>query len=153
MRRRARLNSSASTRGMLLALACGIGMAIVSCVILGRSILGPIQGVTQGARALSRGELDQVVPATSRDELGELATAFNTMARTIREYRESGTAKLLRAQKTAQATIDSFPDPVVVVDLAGWSNDPTRLLAGFSDWPPRKTARCRGRLQRLSRVT
>ena len=41
------------------------------------------------------------------------------MARTIREYREAGTVRLLRAQKTAQATIDSFPDPVVVVDPQG----------------------------------
>ena len=41
------------------------------------------------------------------------------MARTIREYRQAGTARLLRAQKTAQATIDSFPDPVVVVNPLG----------------------------------
>ena len=41
------------------------------------------------------------------------------MARTIREFRQAGTARLLRAQQTAQATIDSFPDPVVVVDPTG----------------------------------
>ena len=59
------------------------------------------------------------MPAASRDELGDLANAFNEMARTLREYRQAGTARLLRAQKTAQATIDSFPDPVVVVDPVG----------------------------------
>src|SRR6185503_12348747 len=37
----------------------------------------------------------------------------------IREYQAAGTATLLRAQQTAQATIDSFPDPVVVVDPTG----------------------------------
>ena len=41
------------------------------------------------------------------------------MARTIRNFRQAGTARLLRAQQTAQATIDSFPDPVVVVDPTG----------------------------------
>ena len=71
------------------------------------------------ARAVARGDLDQVVPAQTRDELGELGQAFNVMARTIREFREAGSAKLLRAQRTAQATIDSFPDPVVVVDPQG----------------------------------
>ena len=65
------------------------------------------------------GNLDQVVPVLSPDELGELAESFNGMARTIREFRQAGTERLLRAQKTAQATIDSFPDPVVVVDPAG----------------------------------
>ena len=41
------------------------------------------------------------------------------MSRTIRVFRQAGTARLLRAQQTAQATIDSFPDPVVVVDTDG----------------------------------
>ena len=68
---------------------------------------------------MAKGDYDQVVPATTRDELGELALAFNTMARKIREFQQAGTAKLVRAQQTAQATIDSFPDPVVVVDLDG----------------------------------
>jgi signal transduction histidine kinase len=68
---------------------------------------------------MAAGDLDQLVPSTTRDELGELAGAFNEMARTIRAFRQAGTARLLRAQRTAQATIDSFPDPVVVVDPAG----------------------------------
>ena len=73
------------------------------------------------------------MPAASRDELGDLAHAFNEMARTLREYRQAGTARLLRAQKTAQATIDSFPDPVVVVDLTGsveQANPAARRLLG-----------------------
>ena len=68
---------------------------------------------------MAKGDYDQVVPATTRDELGELAVAFNTMARRIREFQQAGTARLVPAQQTAQATIDSFPDPVVVVDLDG----------------------------------
>ena len=68
---------------------------------------------------MSRGDYDQVVPVVTHDELGELADAFNAMARRIREYQQAGTARLLRAQQTAQATIDSFPDPVVVVDPEG----------------------------------
>ena len=87
--------------------------------MLTRLILGPISAVTMAARAVARGDLDQVVPAHTRDELGELGQAFNVMARTIREFREAGSAKLLRAQRTAQATIDSFPDPVIVVDPRG----------------------------------
>ncbi len=100
---------------------------------LRRSILKPIQAVTDGARALARGELDQIVPAASRDELGDLTKAFNEMARTLRDYRQSGTARLLRAQRTAQATVDSFPDPVVVVDPLGsveQANRAARRLLG-----------------------
>ena len=111
--------ANTSTRLMIAALLVAVVLAIASARILTRLILEPIVAVTEGARAVSQGNLDQVVPATTKDELGELGQAFNAMARTIREYREAGTVRLLRAQKTAQATIDSFPDPVIVVDPEG----------------------------------
>jgi signal transduction histidine kinase len=117
--RKARESAARSERGMVVALVGAALVATLIAVALSRSLLEPVSAVTQGARALAQGNLDQLVPVTTRDELGELALAFNSMARTIREYRAAGTASLLRAQKTAQATIDSFPDPVVVVDPTG----------------------------------
>jgi two-component system, NtrC family, sensor histidine kinase KinB len=119
MNEKALQNAANSTRLMIAALVVAVALAIASSRVLTRLILEPIVAVTEGARAVSEGKLDQVVPATTKDELGELGQAFNTMARTIREYREAGTVRLLRAQKTAQATIDSFPDPVIVVDPEG----------------------------------
>jgi signal transduction histidine kinase len=112
-------NASTSIRLMVGALLVAVVLAIASQRVLSRLILEPIMLVTGAARAVSQGNLNQVVPATTNDELGELAQTFNTMARTIREFREAGTVRLLRAQKTAQATIDSFPDPVIVLDPAG----------------------------------
>jgi signal transduction histidine kinase len=117
--RKARLAAARSKREMSLALAASALLCTGIALVFGRSILEPIGAVTRAARAVSQGDLDQVVPVTTRDELGELAVAFNAMARTIREYRQAGTARLLRAQKTAQATINSIPDPVVVVDTLG----------------------------------
>jgi NtrC-family two-component system sensor histidine kinase KinB len=108
-----------SIRVMVISIAAASVLAAFVSLRLSRSILDPIRAVTGSARAMAKGDLDQVVPVVTRDELGELAAAFNTMARTIREFREAGTARLVRAQQTAQATIDSFPDPVVVVDPAG----------------------------------
>jgi len=131
MNEKALRNAASSTRLMIAALLVAIVLAIASSRVLTRKILEPIVAVTEGARAVSQGKLDQVVPATTKDELGELSQAFNTMARTIREYREAGTVRLLRAQKAAQATIDSFPDPVIVVDPQGGverANPAARLL-------------------------
>src|SRR5262249_37423154 len=48
-------------------------------------------------------------------------------------------ARLLRAQRTSQATIDSFPDPVLVVDTEGqveMANPAARRLLGVA--PKRK---------------
>ena len=135
---------------MVAALIGSIAVASLVSLLLSRSLLGPIRAVTQGARSLAAGDLDQVVPATTRDELGELATAFNAMARTIREFRQAGTERLVRAQRTAQATIDSFPDPVVVVDTTGAverANPAARRLlhlpmpGGSTPWEPPSTLR------------
>jgi signal transduction histidine kinase len=104
---------------MVLVLVLAAGVATTIGVIMSRSLLEPIGAVTRAARGMAKGDLNQVVPVLTRDELGELAVSFNAMARTIRDFRQSGTEQLVRAQKTAQATIDSFPDPVVVVDPAG----------------------------------
>jgi len=144
--RKAREAAARSREVMVLALLASAAVASLIALVLSRSILGPIREVTRGARAMARGDLDQVVPVLTRDELGELAAAFNTMARTIREFRQAGTARLIRAQKTAQATIDSFPDPVVVVDPAGSverANPAARRLLGVvpaddgaSPWTP-----------------
>ena len=85
---------------MVLALIGTAAVATLIAVLLSRSILEPFRAVTRAARAMAKGDYDQVVPATIRDELGELALTFNTMARRIREYQQAGTARLLRAQRS-----------------------------------------------------
>jgi signal transduction histidine kinase/HAMP domain-containing protein len=125
----------------------GFGIGLAVAVIVGgaiawrtsRAILQPIRSVTQSAIAIGAGNLDQVVPVRSHDELGLLADAFNVMARQLRHYRQSDYARLLRAQRTSQATIDSFPDPVLVVDPEGqveMANPAAQRLLGVTSAQP-----------------
>lgn len=97
-------------------LAFGIALAVLLLAGTIRTILVPIRAVTESAAAIGAGNLDQLVPIISSDELGQLASSFNNMARQLRELRQSHHAQLILAQQTSQATIDSFPDPVLVVD-------------------------------------
>ncbi|HZU34864.1 MAG TPA: ATP-binding protein [Gemmataceae bacterium] len=103
--------------------AVGLGVAVVLAILMAihttNALLRPIRAVTQSALAIGAGNLDQVVPVTSRDDLGQLAEAFNVMARQLRHYRQTDYGRLLRAQRTNQATIDAFPDPILVVDELG----------------------------------
>lgn len=107
----------------LIWFAAGGGLAILLAGFSAwhtiRTILRPIQAMTEAAQGISQGNLDQVVPYVGDDELGRLAQAFNTMSRHLRNYGQSQSAQLLRAQQTIQATIDSFPDAVLVIDLEG----------------------------------
>ena len=116
--------SRRSARQSFAWFAMGLALAGLLAVFVAlhtvRTILGPIRAMTQAARGISAGNLDQVVPYLSADELGALAQAFNTMARHLRDIRQSQLARLLRAQRTSQASIDSFPDPVLVLDAEGY---------------------------------
>lgn len=94
-------------------------LAGVSVWWLLRTLLGPIRTVTAAATAIGAGDLQQMVPVLTRDEVGRLAEAFNGMAAKLRAYRQTGEYQLNRARQAAQATVDSFPDPVLVLDPAG----------------------------------
>jgi two-component system, NtrC family, sensor histidine kinase KinB len=107
----------------LLCFGAGLAVAGALAVYLAlrtvRAILRPIRAVTESALAIGAGNLDQMVPVVSADELGQLAGAFNTMARQLRGYRDSQQARMLRLQQTNQAAIDAFPHPVLVLDRQG----------------------------------
>ncbi|MEG3844496.1 ATP-binding protein, partial [Microcoleus sp. herbarium14] len=64
---------------MLLCLAA-LGMAIVIGILTSRSIIKPILKLKNAAIALSEGQFDKTVKLDRSDELGVLATAFNSMA-------------------------------------------------------------------------
>lgn len=133
--RDARATARRSTLGFAIGLAAAVVLAAALAWWTSRSILRPIQAVTRSVQAIGAGNLDQVVPAGSRDELGQLAEAFNVMARQLRHYRQTDYSRLLRAQRTSQATVDSFPDPVLVVDPEGrveMANPAAQRLFGVS---------------------
>ena len=59
-------------------LAAAIGLALVQG--LARGMTSPLREMAAAASAMARGDYTRRVRATSRDEVGELARAFNTMA-------------------------------------------------------------------------
>lgn len=118
--RQARATAGSSLAWFAVGLAVTAVLAAVLAVRTVREILGPMQTLTESALSIGAGQLDQIVPVVTSDEIGKLAGAFNTMARQLRAYRESQQAQMLRLQSTTQAAIDSFPHPVLVVDPEGF---------------------------------
>ena len=109
-----------TTEDILLA---AIAIAFVLSLLLGwrlaASILKPLKALTSSVVAVGEGNLDTNVPVFSKDELGVLAGSFNTMASKLRSYREATLARVLRTQRTMEATLTSVPDPVFVVSRNG----------------------------------
>jgi two-component system, NtrC family, sensor histidine kinase KinB len=107
------------TRLMVLGMVTALLISAYACYQLSRSILKPIQALSEATRELGEGNPGRLVPVNSRDELGELAGAFNRMAAQLQEYRQSTTEKIVQLHRTMEATLASFPDPIFVLNNEG----------------------------------
>lgn len=116
---RARRSAAAAREQMFALLLAGTVLASVFLLLTGRWILRPIQRLIGSAEEIRRGNLDLVVATGSRDEIGRLSEAFNAMAASLREFRRTDQARLLRVQKATQEAFDSLPDAVAVIDPEG----------------------------------
>ena len=80
------------------------------------SIVDPILELTDKIKAVSKGNYDQQLNFVSKDELGDLAAAFNVMAGRLKEYDESNLDKLLIEKKRLDAIIENLQDAVFILD-------------------------------------
>ncbi len=78
---------------LLVALAAGIGAAW----ILARSLARPINELRQAMAVVGAGNLDHPIEPRSRDEIGELASAFAGMTAQLRDSRD----RLVQSEKLA----------------------------------------------------
>jgi len=114
----ARHQSQDASRYMIMTLLGSFIVAVTVAYFLARSILRPVQNLTESAQLLGDGDLDQHVPVQSSDELGKLAAAFNKMASKLRAYHQSVSEKILQAQQTTESALRAFPDPILVFSPA-----------------------------------
>ncbi|MDP9401902.1 MAG: sensor histidine kinase [Actinomycetota bacterium] len=106
------------------AVAGALGLAMVQ--LLAHGMTSPLRAMAEAARAMAAGDHGRQVRATSRDEVGELARAFNAMAAELAEVdrvRKDLVANVsheLRTPITAlQAVLEGDPERVhqVVANL------------------------------------
>ena len=62
-----------------------VALALAMVQFLARGMTSPLREMVAAARGMAKGEYDRRVTATSRDEVGELARAFNQMASDLAE--------------------------------------------------------------------
>jgi signal transduction histidine kinase len=115
----ARDNASSAREQMYLLLGLGTFVAVMLIFFARRWILRPVQRLIRSADEIRRGNLDLVVPVDSHDEIGHLAESFNTMTGSLREFRRTDQAKLLRIQRATQQAFDRLEDAIAVADLDG----------------------------------
>ncbi|GAA3825346.1 DUF4153 domain-containing protein [Nocardioides panacisoli] len=102
-----------------LSIPVTIALALAVTQLLALGMTAPLREMTAAAQRMARGDYDVRVTATSRDEVGELARAFNTMARDLagvdRQRRElvASVSHELRTPLTAQrALLENLADGI-----------------------------------------
>ncbi|WP_210398165.1 sensor domain-containing diguanylate cyclase [Motiliproteus sediminis] len=75
----------AATRSQsMVVLVVMLGLVfVVTSYLIRRSVVQPINKLTDAMLEVSRGDLDQVVPVIGRDELSRMAQSFNHMSREV----------------------------------------------------------------------
>ncbi len=106
-------------------LPLAIVISVVAVQVLAHGMTSPLREMTAAARAMAQGDYSQRVRATSRDEVGQLAGAFNTMADdlqqadTLRRELVANVSHELRTPVAAlQAQLENMVDGVSPMDRA-----------------------------------
>jgi signal transduction histidine kinase len=100
-------------------------VALATSYVLAHGMTSPLRDMTAAARAMARGDYTRRIRATSRDEVGELARAFNQMAADLaaadRQRREliANVSHELRTPISAlQGVLENLVDGVAEADPA-----------------------------------
>ncbi|HXV43330.1 MAG TPA: cache domain-containing protein, partial [Anaerolineae bacterium] len=95
-----------------LIIAAGLGFWVI------RQIVRPIEALSATAQAISDGDLSrQVVDVTSRDELGKLASAFNSMTAQLRELIDSLEERVEERTKALEIGAEISRQLTTILDL------------------------------------
>lgn len=109
----------------------GVAIAVVAALamvqLLARGMTSPLREMARAAEAMARGEYSQRVTATSRDEVGELARAFNAMTQDLAELERqrkdliANVSHELRTPLAAlQGNLENLVDGVTQPDAASF---------------------------------
>ena len=79
-------------------------------------IANPIIELTEGIREITKKNYSQRLHFSSKDEFGEVAAAFNSMAMLLDQYENSNLKKLLVEKKRIETVINNFKDAVIGLD-------------------------------------
>jgi len=101
-----------------MAVVAGISVLITLSFIFyfPSRIVEPIKELTERIKSISERKYDQKLEISSKDELGELASAFNIMAERLRLYEAKHIDQLLFEQKRTEALVDNLEDGVLLID-------------------------------------
>lgn len=96
---------AARRRWLWLTVAMVLMVSAATIALVYRIVRRPVMKLYQGTRRIAQGDLETRIEVTSRDELGQLAEAFNSMTRELRSAHEEANSWSQRLeQKVVEKT-------------------------------------------------
>jgi two-component system phosphate regulon sensor histidine kinase PhoR len=103
------------TVSIITAMAVATLLVILAAWVIARITTRPIRKLTVASKKIASGELEQKITIETRDEMGELALAFNEMSLKLKELVET-----ISGDRARLATIlDNMADGVIMTDIEG----------------------------------
>ncbi|MFI5130197.1 MAG: ATP-binding protein [Chitinophagales bacterium] len=104
-----------------------ITLILTVCTLIGLTFIfnfpslvaSPIAKLTEGIRAIANKNYRERIHLNRKDEFGELANAFNSMAEKLDEYEHSNLSKILFEKRRAETVINSLKDASIGIDNKG----------------------------------
>ncbi len=115
----ARRRAATAHRHVLLAIVICAGVAVPFSFLAHRWILKPVYRLIDSANEVRRGNLGIVVAIESRDEIGQLSEAFNSMTEALRQAKRSDQMDLIRTRRATEEVFKALPAAVAVLDREG----------------------------------
>jgi len=104
-----------------------ITIILTVCILVGFTFIfnfpslvaSPIAKLTEAIKAIANKNYEERIHMNRKDEFGDLANAFNTMAERLDEYEHSNLSKILFEKRRAEAVINSLKDASIGIDNKG----------------------------------
>jgi len=104
-----------------------ITLIVSICILVGFTfvfnfpslVASPIAKLTEGIKAIANKNYKERIHLNRKDEFGQLADAFNSMAEKLDQFEHSNLARILLEKKRAETVINSLKDASIGIDSKG----------------------------------
>ncbi|MGE5329986.1 MAG: methyl-accepting chemotaxis protein, partial [Deltaproteobacteria bacterium] len=103
-----------ATTMMIIFIAIGMILAIIEGIIISNMISKPVRKLAEAAQRLSAGDVDVVVKAETKDEIGDLMLSFSNMIQNMKE-------QAMDIKRIADGDLTVEPKPKSEKDAVGTS--------------------------------